>query len=293
MQPGYGKDHKNAPHTPGTPALFPILAWALSYFLSKLLHNLCIVSSPLATIAQLCQKNKISGKRILAFLTKTVYRYTRIKGNGPLVMKLIVAIDGPAGAGKGTVGPYLAGVFGLAYLDTGLLYRSLAYKVIQENVDPEDEVSVTALAKTISIQNSDQSLRGEVIGNLASRVSVMPNVRDVLTHLQRNFCETVPDPYRGAVLDGRDIGTVVWPQTPCKLFITARPDVRLQRRLSESQGMDQQQLMQTLTERDKRDQERPISPSIPAPDAFVIDTSDFSVEESCAQAVNYVKAFFP
>lgn len=206
-------------------------------------------------------------------------------------MKLIVAIDGLAGAGKGTIGSYLAGAFGLLYLDTGLLYRALAFKVSQECIDPESTEAVIALARTIPLENSEEFLRGEVIGNMASKVSVIPGVREILTQLQREFCKAVPDPYRGSILDGRDIGTVVFPEAPCKLFITARPEIRVKRRLSEALGMNHQHLMLTLGERDKRDRERSISPSIPAVDAFIIDTSDCTIEESCTKAANYVETF--
>jgi len=204
---------------------------------------------------------------------------------------MIIAIDGPAGAGKGTIAVYLAGHFGLSYLDTGLLFRALAYEVLARAVDPEDKAAVLALAASMTAQHvagNKEVLRGEAVAAIASRVAVIPEVRELLTRLQRDFGQNVSPPYRGAILDGRDIGTVIFPGATCKLFITARPDVRIERRLLESGAATREQIRKTLYERDQRDRERQVAPLMPATDAIVIDTSNLSIEEACTQAAQHV-----
>jgi cytidylate kinase len=208
-----------------------------------------------------------------------------------LIRIMIIAIDGPAGAGKGTVAGYLAGHFGLSYLDTGLLYRALAYDVLVRAVDPEDKAAILALAASMTVQQAagnKEILRGEAVAAIASRVAVIPEVRELLTQLQRDFGHNVTPPYRGAILDGRDIGTVIFPQATCKLFITARPEIRLERRLLESGAALPEQIRQTLYERDQRDRERQVAPLMPATDAIIIDTSDLSIAEACTQAAQHV-----
>jgi len=204
---------------------------------------------------------------------------------------MIITIDGPAGAGKGTIATYLAGHFGFLHLDTGLLYRALAYEVLKEGVDPENKAAVIALAASIGVRQTTenkQMLRGEVVAAIASRVALISEVRLLLTQVQRDFGAKVTPPYRGAILDGRDIGTVIFPQAKCKLFITAAPEIRLERRLLESGEATREQIRQTLCERDQRDSERQVAPLTPAIDAIIIDTSHLSIEEACAQAAQHV-----
>jgi CMP/dCMP kinase len=209
---------------------------------------------------------------------------------------MIIAIDGPAGAGKGTISQYLAMKFDLLYLDTGLLYRVLAKVVILEKVDPTDSIAVSNIARTIKAEDTnDYELRGEDIAAVASQVAVFNEVRAILNELQRNFCRSVTAPYKGALLDGRDIGTVVFPNADCKLFITARPEVRNQRRLLETHMRSDasievvSSISQKIAERDRRDTTRQIAPLTPAPDAIIIDTSDLTIDEACTKAALYVE----
>jgi cytidylate kinase len=208
---------------------------------------------------------------------------------------MIIAIDGPAGAGKGTISEYLAMKFDLMYLDTGLLYRALAKAVLSEKVDPSDAVAVTNIAKTITVEDvNDPDLRGEEIAAIASRVAIINEARNILNELQRNFCRSVKPPYKGVILDGRDIGTVICPDATCKLFITARPEIRNQRRFLETKMESEpsseavSDISQKIAERDSRDATRKIAPLTPASDAIIIDTSDLTIDEACTKAALYV-----
>lgn len=204
---------------------------------------------------------------------------------------MIIAIDGPAGAGKGTIASYLATNFNLAYLDTGLLYRALARLVIDEKIDPADTVSLANIACTLTVKDVEKGhLRGEAVAAVASRVAVVEEVRHILNSLQQSFCRAVAPPWQGAVLDGRDIGTIIWPDAECKLFITARPEVRNQRRLCETGDNREceENMARYMAERDNRDTFRKIAPLTPASDACIIDTSDLSVKDACSKAEQYV-----
>lgn len=208
---------------------------------------------------------------------------------------MIIAIDGPAGAGKGTISGYLAMKFDLIHLDTGLLYRALAKAVITKKVDPHNPKAIADIARAIRIEDvQDPDLRGEEIAAIASQVAVIAEVRNTLNDLQRRFCASVKPPYQGAILDGRDIGTVICPDAACKLFITARPEIRNQRRLLETQMSSEpdseavSRITQKIAERDARDSARKIAPLTPAPDAFIIDTSDLTIEQACTKAAQYV-----
>lgn len=209
---------------------------------------------------------------------------------------MIIAIDGPAGSGKGTISEYLAMKYDLMYLDTGLLYRALAKAVIRENVDPKNTEAVTNIARALTLQDvQDPDLRGENIAAIASQVAVIPPVRQILDEFQRAFCRSVKLPFKGAILDGRDIGTVICPDATCKLFITARPEIRNQRRMLETEiaaGSSAGALAaiaQKIAERDNRDSTRKIAPLTPAPDAIIIDTSDLTIEQACTKAAQYVE----
>jgi len=209
------------------------------------------------------------------------------KGRRPFV----VAIDGPAASGKGTLARRLAERFGFAYLDTGALYRATALAVIDAAGDPADPAAAEAAARRIDpwlLPGPRQ--RGEAVASAASVVAAIPEVRRALLGAQRNFAAHPPVPARGAVLDGRDIGTVVCPQADVKLFITASTEARAARRVKElrEQGAPAiyENVLQDLNERDARDSGRRAAPLMAAHDAHVIDTTtldaDVVFERVCA-----------
>jgi cytidylate kinase len=203
----------------------------------------------------------------------------------------VVAIDGPAASGKGTLARRLAARFGLAHLDTGALYRATARVVLDENGDPSDPVTAAAAAPRVDPQLlADPRLRADAVASAASVVAAIPEVRRALLGLQRNFAAHPPAPARGAVLDGRDIGTVVCPGADVKLFITATTEARAARRVKElrDQGAPAiyEYVLQDLNERDARDSRRRAAPLTVASDAHIIDTTtldaDVVFERACA-----------
>ncbi len=194
-------------------------------------------------------------------------------------MEFTVAIDGPAAAGKGTIARALADRFGFAYLDTGLLYRAVAAK----GGDPVQ----AALGLTADDLARDD-LRSLAAGQSASRVAAIPQVRAALTAFQRHFARSAG----GAVLDGRDIGTVICPMAEVKLYVTSSADVRAERRWRELGG-DLGQVLAEVRERDARDMGRADAPLRPADDAIVIDTTDLTIEQAVAMAAAAVTARFP
>ena len=194
-------------------------------------------------------------------------------------MTFTVAIDGPAAAGKGTISKAVAATFGFAHLDTGLLYRAVGAKAA-DGIDP-----ITA-AQTLN--NNDlcrDDLRSLAAGQAASKVAVIPEVRAALVDFQRRFATQDG----GAVLDGRDIGTVICPDANVKFFVTASAEVRAHRRWLEVGG-DEAQVLAEVRERDDRDMNRADAPLKPADDALLIDTSDLSIEDAIAAAVNAINA---
>ena len=194
-------------------------------------------------------------------------------------MTFTVAIDGPAAAGKGTISKAVAAKFGFAHLDTGLLYRAVGAKAA-DGIDP-----ITA-AETLNADDlSRDDLRSLAAGQAASKVAVIPEVRAALVDFQRRFAAQDG----GAVLDGRDIGTVICPDASVKLFVTASAEVRAHRRWLEVGG-DEAQVLAEVRERDDRDMNRADAPLKPADDALLIDTSDLSIEDAIAAAVNAINA---
>ncbi len=191
-------------------------------------------------------------------------------------MIFTVAIDGPAAAGKGTISRAVAARFGFAHLDTGLLYRAVGAK-------GGDPVMAAQTLTPADLERDD--LRTLAAGQAASRVAAIPDVRAALVDFQRRFARAIG----GAVLDGRDIGTVICPQAEVKLFITARPDVRAHRRWLEVGG-DAEQVLTEVMERDARDMGRADAPLRAAPDAVVIDTSTLDSEAAIEQAITVVRA---
>ena len=201
-------------------------------------------------------------------------------------MSYVVAIDGPAAAGKGTVSKAVAEHFGFAHLDTGLLYRVVGC-VALENVGPSlDEAGVISLlTKVTEADLKRDDLRTAAVAQAASKVAVIPEVRSALINFQRKFAARAG----GAVLDGRDIGTVICPDADVKLFVTAVAEVRAQRRYEELLGRGEKTAYETVLEnvkvRDARDSERAVAPLVAAEDAITIDTSEMSIKTAISVAI--------
>lgn len=207
----------------------------------------------------------------------------------------IIAVDGPAAAGKGTLARRLAVEFRLAHLDTGALYRATARDAIAAGVDPADAAAAAGIAAKLDPASlTDPGLRSEEIGRVASIVSVHPAVRAALLDYQRNFAYHPPNDAEGAVLDGRDVGTVVCPEATVKLFVTASVEARAARRLRELEAAgdpaDAAAVLADLQARDERDSKRSASPMKPATDAVVLDTSGLDADEAFGAAVSIVRA---
>ncbi len=202
-------------------------------------------------------------------------------------MRFTVAIDGPAAAGKGTISKAVAARFGFAHLDTGLLYRAVGRRIL----NGEDAV---AAARSLTADELDQGdLRTADIAQAASKVAVIPEVRAALVDFQRAFARRAG----GAVLDGRDIGTVICPEAEVKLFVTASAEVRAERRflelLEKSADITREQVLQDVRERDERDAARNAAPMIAADDAVLLDTSDLSIDDALKRAVSVVNQKLP
>ena len=202
---------------------------------------------------------------------------------------MIIAVDGPTASGKGTIAKALARHFGLPHLDTGLLYRAAGRRVFLDGGDPDDGGDALAAASFPDSLLDDPQLRNEETGGLASRVSVHPELRQALFERQRAFATQEG----GAVLDGRDIGTVIAPEADTKLFVTASVEARAQRRFLEMRergaGVTLLEIRDDLRRRDERDRNRAVAPLVPAEDAMVIDTSALGKEEAIAAAIEAVK----
>jgi len=196
---------------------------------------------------------------------------------------MIIAIDGPAGAGKGTLARRLASAFQLAYLDTGLLYRAVGMHVVEMGGDPADPAAAIHAAKHLELSSLESPrLREEIAADAASKVAAIPDVREALLAFQRDFAANPPTPYTGAVLDGRDIGTVVCPNADLKLFVTATVVERARRRTLELQakGIDviQDRILADMLARDERDRDRKVAPLASATDAVILDTTELDAD---------------
>ncbi|PRY78210.1 cytidylate kinase [Yoonia maritima] len=199
-------------------------------------------------------------------------------------MMFTVAIDGPAAAGKGTISKAVAAHFGFAHLDTGLLYRAVGAKVLA-GAEP-----IAAARALDPVDLEDDSLRTPAVAQAASEIAVITEVRSALVDFQQKFAGRDG----GAVLDGRDIGTVICPDAGAKLFVTASAECRAERRFKEltGKGMDitLDQVLADVKERDARDRSRETAPLIPADDAVLIDTSDMTIDQAVARAIEIVQA---
>lgn len=205
----------------------------------------------------------------------------------------VVAVDGPAAAGKGTLARRLAAELGLPYLDTGLLYRAVGRRVLDAGADPRDAAAAEREARALTPADLERGdLRGPAADMAASAVAVIPAVRAALLDWQRDFGRT-----HGAVMDGRDIGTVIFPDAPAKLFVTASPEARAARRHAElaARGVDRPlaDVLAELQARDAQDAARATAPMKPADDAVQLDTTALDIEAAFAAALALVKARFP
>jgi cytidylate kinase len=203
---------------------------------------------------------------------------------------LVVAVDGPAAAGKGTLARRLAAALNLPYLDTGLLYRAVGRRLLDRGIDPRDAIAAAAEAAALTsadLQRPD--LRGPAADMAASAVAAIPAVRAALLDWQRDFGRR-----HGAVMDGRDIGTVVFPEAPVKLFVTAGPEERARRRWAELQARgvaaDLDQVAAELRARDAQDAGRSVAPMQAAPDATTLDTTGLDIEAAFRTALSLVRS---
>ena len=210
---------------------------------------------------------------------------------------VIIAVDGPAASGKGTLARRLAAHFDYAYLDTGSLYRALAYDVLRCGEAPENASAGLRAAKALDLAMLNDpdilaALHTDAVGIAASLVAAQPDTRAAILQIQRDIAHNPPDDKAGAVLDGRDIGTIVCPQAAHKIFVTARAEIRAERRWQELYQHDPQvsleDVLADLKARDKRDSERVTAPMRAAQDAHLLDTSDLSIEEAFAAALALV-----
>jgi cytidylate kinase len=203
---------------------------------------------------------------------------------------MIIAIDGPAASGKGTLAKKLAAHYGFRHLDTGLLYRAVALAVLSAGHKPTERDKAIAAAKTIDPATFDETaLKRYDVGEAASVVSAVPEVRAALFDLQQNFAKAPP----GAVLDGRDIGTVICPNADVKIFVTASPEVRANRRTMELRGRgenaDEKAVLADILARDERDRSRSAAPLVQAADAHLLDTSALDIDGSFKAALALVE----
>lgn len=206
----------------------------------------------------------------------------------------IIAIDGPAAAGKGTLARRVAAELGFDYLDTGLIYRAVGMNVDRAGFDPADTARAGEAARDLQPEDLQaDDLRGDDAAQAASKVAAIPEVRAALLEFQRRFAACPPSG-KGAVLDGRDIGTVVCPDAGIKLYVTASAETRARRRLLELQGKGVAATFETvlddMRQRDERDSQRAVAPLKPADDAHLLDTSDLDADAAFDAAIAFIRA---
>ncbi len=204
---------------------------------------------------------------------------------------MIIAIDGPAASGKGTLGKRLAAHFGLRHLDTGLIYRAVAKALVDAGDRLDDVARAVAAAKSLDPSGFDEKvLKSHAVGEAASIVSALPEVRAVVLAFQRDFGWAPP----GAVLDGRDIGTVIFPDADVKIYVDATPEIRARRRATEIAAaggtVSEAEVLADIRRRDERDTQRVASPLKPAPDAHLLDTTHLDIDAAFRAAIDIVEA---
>jgi cytidylate kinase len=204
---------------------------------------------------------------------------------------MIIAIDGPAASGKGTLGKRLAAHYGLRHLDTGLIYRAVTKGLVDSGHRLDDVERAVAIARALDPEGFDEKvLKSHTIGEAASIVSALPEVRATLLAFQRDFGRVPP----GAVLDGRDIGTVIFPDAEVKIYVDATPEVRARRRAAEIAGaggaVSEAEVLADIRRRDERDTQRAAAPLRPAPDAHLLDTTHLDIDAAFRAAIDIVEA---
>jgi len=204
---------------------------------------------------------------------------------------MIIAIDGPAASGKGTLGKRLAHHYGYRHLDTGVIYRAVAKALLDIGAELTDEARAVAVAMELDPEKfGDPVLKTQRVGDAASVVSAIPAVREALVDFQRHFAAGPP----GAVLDGRDIGTVICPGADVKIFVVADPKVRARRRTLEAKARgeeaDEALVLADILKRDERDQNRAVAPLKAAPDAYLLDNSHLDIEGGVRAAIDIIEA---
>ena len=207
---------------------------------------------------------------------------------------MIIAIDGPAASGKGTLGRRLAAHYGLRHLDTGLIYRAVAKALLDAGCPLDDKERAVAAAGALDpAQFDEKALKGHAIGEAASIVSAIPEVRAALLKFQRDFAAAPP----GAVLDGRDIGTVIAPHADVKIFVIAAPEERARRRAAELKAAgapaEEAEILADILRRDERDRSRAAAPLRAAPDAHELDTTHLTIDAVLAAAIDLVEKYRP
>ena len=212
-----------------------------------------------------------------------------------------IAIDGPAASGKGTLGKKLSDKYSFPYLDTGMLYRKVAYELIKNNIKNSENLEILCcnFAKNLNLKEfKNKNLRTEDVAKLASKIATFPNLRKILNSKQKEFCNFNKKQFGGCILDGRDIGTTILPNADFKFFITASIEVRAKRRLLQKNisflhENDEKCMLQTLindmTERDRLDSNRKTSPLVPAKDAHIIDTSLINAKQLLLIVTNIIE----
>jgi CMP/dCMP kinase len=204
---------------------------------------------------------------------------------------MIIAIDGPAASGKGTLAKRLAAHYGYRHLDTGVIYRAVAFALTTRGLDLQDQAAAVRAAQELDPETFDNpALKSQAVGSAASIVSAIPEVRAALVAFQRQFAVKPP----GAVLDGRDIGTVICPNAEVKIFVVADPKVRAHRRtleaLARGEAADEAIILADILARDERDQNRAVAPLKPAKDAYLLDNSHLDIEGGVRAAIDIVEA---
>jgi cytidylate kinase len=215
-----------------------------------------------------------------------------------MATSFVIAIDGLTAAGKGTLAKRLAAALGFAHLDTGLIYRAVAARLLDAGRSAAEARAAEDVAAALEPSDlARDGLRREEVSQAASRIAAVPGVRMALVEFQRRFARTPPDAAAGAVLDGRDIGTVICPHAAVKLYVTARPEIRAMRRWRELQARGESAtyaaVFRDLRERDARDQARGTAPAKPAADAIILDTSDLDADAVFERALAIVRSRMP